>query len=81
MSGRDFVGRRNFTAPPLDLRCAWDITYRDGSGAQCMRRHVDGRLCAQHAKMLAGMDFPCCGGNDELPPGHCADCPDSEVQP
>lgn len=28
----------------------------------------------QELRVVADM-FPCCGGNDELPPDHCTDCP------
>lgn len=80
-SRRPLAERRAFFAPPTDLRCCWDTTMRDGSGAQCMRRAVEGRLCRQHAKMLSAMNFECCGGNDELPPSHCADCPTTKDSP
>lgn len=44
---------RKFIDAPLENRCQWDITLKDGSKAQCGRRHVDGRFCRQHAKMAA----------------------------
>jgi hypothetical protein len=68
--------QRRFIDAPNELRCEWNITLRDGSKAQCGRycRLGEYHLCAQHKKMHDAMRFPCCGGNDELPPGHCMDC-------
>lgn len=68
--------KRRFIDAPRELRCEWTITLRDGSKAQCGRyRRLGARnLCTQHRKMHGAMKFPCCGGNDELPPDHCMDC-------
>jgi DnaJ-class molecular chaperone len=67
--------RRAFTAPVDDDRCRWDISLRgDKSAARCMRRHTDGSLCTQHARIAARWSCEYCGGNDELPPDHCMDC-------
>lgn len=71
---RKFNAKRRFVDAPTDLRCQWDITLPDGSKAQCGRRHTNGNLCTQHAKMHARPFCEYCGGNDELPPDHCADC-------
>lgn len=69
------MSRRNYFAPPDEDRCVWDITLRsDKSGARCMRRKTEGDLCTQHAKMRDAFGCDYCGGNDEHPPGHCADC-------
>ncbi|ACE75773.1 P33 [Xanthomonas phage phiL7] len=65
---------RRFRDSSDDCRCQWTIILRDDSEARCGRRHVDGVLCTQHAKILAVLKFDCCGGNDEFPPAHCADC-------
>ena len=43
--------RRVYIDPPASERCQWTRTLRDGSKAQCGRRHMDGKHCAQHAKM------------------------------
>jgi len=62
-------------APPDQERCAADRKpLSDGSGARCMRRATVGNMCAQHAKMTEEFHCEYCGGNDELPPDHCADC-------
>lgn len=60
--------------PPLDMRCAWEIALKDGSKAQCGRKHTDGQLCTQHQKMRRLFNCEYCGGNDENPPEHCQDC-------
>lgn len=65
---------RRFIDASAEERCEWTVTLRDGSTAQCGRRHTDGQLCTQHAKMAARWSCAYCGGNDELPPDHCADC-------
>lgn len=66
--------RANRMDPILENRCAWAIKLRDGSEAQCGRHKAEGELCRQHAKMAARWSCNYCGGNDELPPNHCADC-------
>lgn len=54
-------------------RCGWNVTLRDGSKAQCGRAATIADLCTQHAKMaVAFCEY--CGGNDEMPPDHTADC-------
>ena len=65
---------RRFIDAPADVRCEWTVTLKDGSQAQCGRRRTIGSLCTQHAKMAAAFRCEYCGGNDELPPDHCADC-------
>lgn len=65
---------RRFIDATAEERCEWTVTLRDGSTAQCGRRHTDGQLCTQHAKIAARWSCAYCGGNDELPPDHCADC-------
>lgn len=68
---------RNFQAPPGDQRCIWTVALRGGGAndvAQCMRSRTEGDLCKQHAKMAARWSCTYCGGNDEMPPDHCADC-------
>jgi len=48
------TAKRNFQAPPQDLRCvAHASTAVKGEGAQCMRARKIGCLCAQHAKLAA----------------------------
>lgn len=69
---------RRFSDAHEDARCQWTITLKDGSKAQCGRRHVDSTLCKQHAKMAARFSCEYCGGNDELPPDHCTDCERAE---
>lgn len=66
--------RRRFIDAPSEDRCAWTIKLKDGSEAQCGRRKTDGDLCTQHSKMAERPFCSYCGGNDELPPDHCADC-------
>jgi len=66
--------RRTFIDATAEDRCEWTITLRDGSEAQCGRRHVDGQLCRQHLKIRDAWSCAYCGGNDENPPDHCADC-------
>lgn len=44
--------KRRFIDAPQDERCKYDITLRDGSGAQCGRRKVDGDYCRQHAAIV-----------------------------
>lgn len=69
------MSRRVYMAPPDEQRCAADRKpLSDGSLARCMRRATVGNLCAQHARMVAEFHCEYCGGNDELPPNHCADC-------
>lgn len=63
-----------FIDADAEARCRWTIKLSDGSEAQCGRRHVDGDLCTQHAKMAAAWHCAYCGGNDEFPPDHCVDC-------
>lgn len=65
---------RRFIDATADERCEWTIKLRDGSEAQCGRKHTDGQLCTQHAKMRARWSCEYCGGNDENPPDHCMDC-------
>ncbi|MFC4275529.1 hypothetical protein [Achromobacter aloeverae] len=65
---------RRFIDPTAEERCEWTIKLRDGSEAQCGRRHVDGQLCTQHKRMAERFICAYCGGNDELPPSHCMDC-------
>ena len=48
--------KRIYRAAILDQRCRWDRVLRDGSGAQCMRRAMQGGYCQQHAAMTAS--FP-----------------------
>lgn len=43
--------RRNYTAALQSERCKADITLRDSSGSQCMRKAVIGTLCRQHDAM------------------------------
>jgi hypothetical protein len=45
------MGKRTFVDATAEARCQWNRTLRDGSPAQCGRRHIDGEFCAQHAKM------------------------------
>lgn len=71
--------KRRFIDAPSDERCAWEVTLADGSKAQCGRRHTDGQLCTQHARMKAAWSCEFCGGNDELPPDHCMDCESHEA--
>ena len=66
--------KRRFVDATADQRCIWTVTLRDGSSAQCGRRKVEGDLCTQHARMAARWSCDYCGGNDELPPDHTADC-------
>ncbi len=65
---------RRFSAARYPERCRADITLRDGSGAQCMRKCTVGELCTQHAKMADAFHCEYCGGNDEAIPDHCEDC-------
>lgn len=69
------MSRRFFDAPD-HIRCIWTIKLRDGSEAQCGRRSVPGpqQLCTQHARMDERWSCEYCGGNDEFPRDHCADC-------
>lgn len=46
--------RRRFIDALQNERCQWTIKCRDGSEAQCGRRHIDGALCRQHAKLDTG---------------------------
>ena len=48
--------KRIYRAAMLDQRCKWDRVLPDGSGAQCMRRAMQGGYCKQHAAMAAS--FP-----------------------
>jgi hypothetical protein len=66
--------QRRFIDATAEERCEWTVTLQDGSKAQCGRRHTDGQLCTQHSKMRAAWACVYCGGNDENPPDHCADC-------
>lgn len=66
--------KRRFVDALNGDRCAWTITLKDGSDAQCGRRHTDGLLCSQHKKMADQWVCDFCGGNDELPQDHCVDC-------
>jgi hypothetical protein len=69
--------KRRYTAPPDDQRCRQDITLRGdgpGEGARCMRRAVVDGMCRQHAEMARDSFCAYCGGNDETPPDHTADC-------
>ncbi len=66
--------KRVFICAHPDDRCKYVITLSDKSKADCGRRHVDGTLCRQHAKIVAAWACEYCGGNDELPPDHCMDC-------
>lgn len=70
------MARRQWRAPQDALRCTAERKpLRDGSAAWCMNKRAPGRdVCAVHARMID--DFRCdyCGGNDEKPTGHCADC-------
>jgi hypothetical protein len=68
------MSRRRFIDATAEERCEWTVTLRDGSKAQCGRKHVNGQLCTQHAKMAARWICEYCGGNDELPPDHTMDC-------
>ncbi|KAF1692693.1 hypothetical protein CSC64_06815 [Pseudoxanthomonas koreensis] len=72
---------RRFIDAPTDMRCRWDVTLRDGSRAQCGRLRKHGDLCTQHQKMADTAHFPCCGGNDELPPDHTMDCQRAALSP
>lgn len=66
--------KRMFTAAFDDVRCRADIRLKDGSGAQCMRKRVNGRYCVQHTKIFDER-FKCCGGNDDgRRPEHTQDC-------
>lgn len=68
------MSTRRFIDADAEQRCEWTVKLRDGSLAQCGRRHTDGQLCTQHAKMHARWSCTYCGGNDQLPPDHCMDC-------
>lgn len=65
---------RRFIDAAQHERCEATITLRDGSQAQCGRKHTDGQLCTQHRKMCDRFKCSYCGGNDELPTDHCTDC-------
>lgn len=65
---------RRFIDATTDQRCEWTVTLRDGSKAQCGRRRKVRNMCTQHAKIEQRFSCEYCGGNDELPPGHCVDC-------
>lgn len=67
------MSRRQFTAL-LEERCAWAVTLRDGSKAQCRRRKVNEHFCNQHIYMAVAWSCEYCGGNDEPQPDHCMDC-------
>lgn len=41
-----------FRDAPLACRCAFDITLKDGSGAQCGRRATHSDLCTQHWRLI-----------------------------
>lgn len=45
-----------FIDAPYDQRCAWTITLRDGSTAQCGRHKTKGQFCTQHARMALRVD-------------------------
>lgn len=66
--------KRRFVDALNDERCQWTVKMPDGSDAQCGRRHTDGQLCTQHAKMRSAWSCNYCGGNDSSPPEHCMDC-------
>lgn len=51
-------GRRAFTAAKDSERCRYDITLKDGSRAQCMRRQSGGqRYCKQHQQVIYRTGF------------------------
>jgi hypothetical protein len=66
--------KRRYTAPPTNQRCRYDIRKPFGEGAQCMRRAVVDGMCRQHAAMARDSFCAYCGGNDDTPPDHTADC-------
>ena len=43
---------RRFIDAPQGARCAYDITLKDGSGAQCGRARTEGDYCTQHARIV-----------------------------
>ena len=45
--------KRRFIDAPISARCLYDITLKDGSGAQCGRYRKIGDYCRQHAAKMA----------------------------